>query len=62
MPTRRISFTVESDEIHEAIREYSRSRGFYGPSHLCRAALYEYIRRRPPTDENLRNILNIALK
>lgn len=45
--SRKISFTVESEEKRAEIEEYAIAKGFRNASTLARVALYQYIFRYP---------------
>lgn len=45
--SRKISFTVESEEKRAEIEEYAIAKGFRNASTLARVAIYQYISRYP---------------
>lgn len=54
-----IQFTIESQELKDAINDYANRHGSGNASTLSREALFEYLRRRKP--ESLSDVLHTFL-
>ncbi len=58
--SRRISFTVETEELHEALKKYANTRGLR-LGDFAQVAMYTYIRRSPTKNAELMDILKQVL-